>query len=85
MTSRTAAGRPEPYSAVMPINDFLPRAHGHVRIHLRDGSIHTGRFRTDILSETALSAFFHGDTRDISLPLDAIVTIESLDALQLAS
>lgn len=74
-----------PYSAEMPINDFLPRAHGHVRIHLRDGSIHTGRFRTDILTETALSAFFHGDARDISLPLDAIVTIESLEALQLAS
>jgi len=69
----------------MPIHDFLPRAHGHVRIHLRDGSIHTGRFRTDILSETALSAFFHGDTRDISLPLDAIVAVESLDILQLAS
>jgi hypothetical protein len=69
----------------MPIHDFLPRAHGHVRIHLCDGSVHTGRFRTDILSETALSAFFHGDARDISLPLDAILTIESLDALQLAS
>jgi len=68
----------------MPINDFLPRAHGRVRIQLLDGSIHTGRFRTDILSETALSAFFHGDARDISLPLDAIVAIESLDALQLA-
>jgi hypothetical protein len=68
----------------MAILDFLPRAGGYVRIHLRDGSVHTGRFRTDILSETALSAYFQGDARDISLPVDAILTIEPVEALQAA-
>jgi hypothetical protein len=69
----------------MPILEFLPQAHGYVRIHLRDGSIHTGRFRTDILSETALSAYFEGDARDISLPVDAILTVEPVESLPLAS
>jgi hypothetical protein len=58
---------------------FLPLAHlGPVRIVLDDGQIHTGNFRTDILSERAVSAFFFGDVRPLSLPIDGIVSIEAL-------
>lgn len=69
----------------MAILDFLPQAHGRVQIRLEDGSVHRGRFRTDILSERALSVYFYGDIRDISLPIDLIDSVESLDELPLAS
>ncbi|BDE05816.1 hypothetical protein WPS_10920 [Vulcanimicrobium alpinum] len=62
----------------MAIDEFLPRAAGHVRIRLSDGSVHTGEFRTDILGPTAISAFFRGDARDISLPIEMIDAIEPL-------
>ncbi len=62
----------------MPINEFMPRATGRVRIRLCDGSIHTGSFRTDILSESALSVYFYGDVHDISLPVADIDSLESL-------
>jgi hypothetical protein len=68
----------------MAIVDFLPRAHGRVRIHLADGSVHTGSFRTDLLSPDILSAYFFGDARDISLPIDWIDTIEALPEVQAA-
>lgn len=64
----------------MSIADFMRNAEGPVRIRLVDGSVHTGRFRTDILAPTALSAYFYGDAHDMSLPIDAVVVIESLDA-----
>ncbi len=69
----------------MAIREFIPRADGRVRIRLVDGSVHTGRFRTDILSERAMSAYFYGEVRDISLPIDLIVSVESLEELPLAS
>ena len=69
----------------MAIHDFLSRAYERVRIRLYDGSVHTGRFRTEILSASALSVYFYGDARDISLPIADIETIESLEDLQLAS
>ena len=62
----------------MPINEFMARAAGRVRIRLCDGSIHTGSFRTDILSEHALSVYFYGDAHDISLPIADIDSLESL-------
>jgi hypothetical protein len=68
----------------MAIVDFLPRAYGRVRIHLADGSVHTGHFRTDLLNPSILSAYFFGDARDISLPIDAIDAIESLTEVQAA-
>ena len=68
----------------MAIVDFLPRVHGRVRITLADGSIHTGHFRTDLLSPTILAAYFHGDERDISLPIAAIDAIEPLSDFQTA-
>lgn len=69
----------------MPIGAFMRRCHGRVRIALVDGSVHTGRFRTDILSASALSAYFYGDARDMSLPLDLIVSIEPLAQDRIAS
>lgn len=70
----------------MSIHEFLLKARGRVSIVLNDGSKHTGRFREDILSESALSAYFFGDNRDISLPIDAIIGVEAIDEeLQLAS
>lgn len=62
----------------MPVGEFLRRCHGRVRITLVDGSVHTGRFRTDILGPSALSAFFHGDVRDMSLPIGLITSLEML-------
>ena len=69
----------------MAIEDFLPHSHGGVRIRLQDGSTHTGRFRTELLGPSAVSAYFYGDARDLSLPISLIVSIESLGDLQLAS
>ena len=68
----------------MAIVDFLPRAHGRVRIALADGSVHTGHFRTDLLSPSILSAYFYGDARDISLPIAAIDSIDALPDVQIA-
>jgi len=66
--------------------EFLPKAHGRVSIVLIDGTTHTGHFREDILSASALSAYFFGDRHDMSLPLDAIVHVDSLrEELALAS
>ena len=62
----------------MSVQDFMRNADGPVRIRLTDGSTHTGHFRTDILSSSALSAYFHGDVRDMSLPIAAVVEIEAL-------
>ncbi len=64
----------------MSVDTFLRQAKGPVRIHLSDGSSHTGRFRTDILAPSALSAYFYGDEHDMSLPIDAVVGIEAFDA-----
>jgi hypothetical protein len=64
----------------MAIDSFLRRCSGHVCIHLSDGSVHTGRFRTDLLSPEALSAYFHGDERDISLPIHLIDRIDAVAA-----
>jgi hypothetical protein len=69
----------------MAINEFIPRADGRVRIHLCDGSVHTGRFRTDILSPSALAAYFYGDAHDISLPIADIDFMESIEDYKLAS
>lgn len=69
----------------MHIDEFIARASGRVRIELTDGSVHTGRFRTDILSRTALSVFFIGEVRDISLPIDMITGMEPLGELRYTS
>ncbi|MBD5654469.1 MAG: hypothetical protein IAI50_04730 [Candidatus Eremiobacteraeota bacterium] len=57
---------------------MILHAAGRVRVNLSDGSVHTGRFRTDILSPSALAVYFFGDARDISLPICKIDSIESL-------
>ncbi len=63
----------------MSISKFLDLAQlGRVRIALSDGQVHTGHFRTDILSENAISAFFFGDARPLSLSISEVVTIEAL-------
>ena len=64
----------------MSINEFIARAEGSVRIHLTDGTTHTGHFRTDILTPTALSAYFFGDDHDMSLPIYLVDKIETLEA-----
>jgi hypothetical protein len=70
----------------MKINEFLHRARsGRVRITLADGQIHTGSFRTDILSATALSAYFFGDIRPLSLAIEEIIGCEALPAEAYAS
>lgn len=63
----------------MHINEFLPRARsGRVRITLVDGQIHHGHFRTDILSPSAVSAFFFGDERPLSLGIEEVLAIDAL-------
>lgn len=63
----------------MSTNEFLHRARAEkVRIRLDDGQEFTGHFRTDILSPNALSAFFYGDVRDLSLFIEDIVSVEAL-------
>ncbi len=69
----------------MSIAELLPRSQGPVRIRLADGSLHTGRFRTDILSDRAVSVFFYGDVRNMSLPVAIIAGVESVESLELAS
>jgi hypothetical protein len=70
----------------MKINEFLHRARaGRVRITLSDGQIHTGAFRTDLLSPNALSAYFFGDIRPLSLSIDDVVACEALAAESIAS
>jgi hypothetical protein len=63
------------------VDEFLHRARsGRVRIVLADGQIHTGEFRTDILSPSAISAFFVGDVRPLSLSIEEVLSIEALAA-----
>jgi hypothetical protein len=70
----------------MKINEFLHRARAsRVRITLADGQVHTGSFRTDILSATALSAYFFGDIRPLSLAIEEIIACEALQAEAYAS
>lgn len=70
----------------MKINEFLHRARsGRVRITLVDGQVHTGQFRTDILSRHALSAYFFGDVRPLSLAIDDIVACDMVAAESVAS
>ncbi len=65
----------------MTIADLLQCAKAsRVRITLSDGKSFTGRFRTDILSESAISAFFYGEERDLSLAIEDIVSVEALEA-----
>jgi len=70
----------------MKIDEFLHRARaGRVRIALADGQSFTGSFRTDILSTSALSAYFFGDVRDLSLSIDDIVSVDALHHEEMAS
>jgi hypothetical protein len=70
----------------MKINEFLHRARaGRVRITLVDGQSHTGQFRTDLLGPRALSAYFFGDIRPLSLAIDDIEACEALPAETFAS
>ncbi len=69
----------------MKINEFIHRARaGRVQITLADGQVHTGSFRTDILSANALSAYFFGDVRPLSLAIDDVVRCEALAAESIA-
>ena len=68
----------------MHISEFLDRAAAtRVRITLADGQVHTGQFRTDLLSANALSAYFFGDIRPLSLAIDDIVVCEALPAAEM--
>jgi hypothetical protein len=69
----------------MSIGEFLKNCHGEVRIHLTDGTACVGHFRTDILSPDAVSAYFYGRDRDISLPISLVASIEHLPELAIAS
>ncbi len=69
----------------MAIEEFLPQSTGRVRIRLSNGTVHSGHFRTDILSASALYVFFYGDAVDMSLPIDDIESVEPLAELRLAS
>ena len=59
--------------------DFLRSCYGEVRIHLTGGASYTGHFRTDILTPNAISAYFYGNERDISLPIGLVDSIEHLE------
>ncbi len=70
----------------MKIHEFLHRSRAErVVITLSDGQIHTGSFRTDILTSSALAAYFFGDIRPLMLWIDEIVSCEALAADALAS
>ncbi len=71
--------------AKMSTNEFLRNCHGEVRIQLTSGATHTGYFRTDILSSEAISAYFYGNERDISLPIGLVASIEHLAEDAIAS
>ncbi len=63
----------------MSTTDFMQvAAADHVRIRLNDGQEFTGHFRTDILTPSALSAYFYGDQRDLSLPIEAVAAVEPI-------
>jgi hypothetical protein len=62
----------------MSIGEFLQNCQGEVRIRLSDGATYTGHFRTDILGPSAMSAYFHGNERDLSLPIHLVTGIEQL-------
>jgi hypothetical protein len=69
----------------MSIGEFLKNCHGEVCIHLTDGSSCTGHFRTDILSPQAVSAYFYGNDRDLSLPIAIVERIDHIAEARLAS
>jgi hypothetical protein len=69
----------------MAIEEFLKHCRGAVRITLADGSAQNGRFRTDIVTPTALSAYFYGDDHDMSLPIHLIDTIQHIEEAAIAS
>jgi hypothetical protein len=69
----------------MSNSDFLRHCYGEVRIHLTDGATYTGHFRTDILTPNAVSAYFYGNERDISLPIGLVDSIEHLEEDSIAS
>jgi hypothetical protein len=61
----------------MHINQLLPLAEAaRVRMTLDDGQTFVGRFRADILTPSALAVYFHGEERDLSLPIDLITDVE---------
>lgn len=65
----------------MHINQLLPFAEARrVRMILEDGQTFVGRFRGDILSPTALAVYFHGEERDLSLPIDLIADVHVISA-----
>jgi hypothetical protein len=68
----------------MSIGEFLHTCHGEVSIHLSDGSSCTAHFRTDILSPDAVSAYFYGNNRDLSLPIAIVDRIDHLQQIQVA-
>ncbi len=65
--------------------DFLKRCHGRVCIELPDGRKLTGQFRTDLLSPSAVSAYFYGDLYDMSIPISLIIEVASIAEQTLAS
>ncbi len=70
----------------MQIAEFIHRARaGRVRITLVEGQVFSGRFRTDILSPSAVSAYFFGDVRDLSLSISDVVRIDALGHESIAS
>lgn len=70
----------------MKIHEFLHRSRAErVLITLANGEMHSGSFRTDILSQSALAAYFFGDIRPLMLWIDEIVACEALAADVLAS
>ena len=69
----------------MSNSEFLKNCRGEIRIRLTDGSSHAGHFRTDILSPNALSAYFYGRVRDMSLPIALVESIEHLPEAAVAS
>ncbi|MBD5634661.1 MAG: hypothetical protein IAI49_09300 [Candidatus Eremiobacteraeota bacterium] len=69
----------------MSNGEFLKNCHGEVRIQLAGGAVYTGHFRTDILSADAVSAYFYGNERDLSLPIGIVESIEHLPMASIAS
>ncbi len=51
----------------------------HVRVHLNDGTAHTGRLRTELLSDRSLSVYIAGSGDEgATLYIDQIVAIVPL-------
>ncbi len=65
----------------MHIDQLLPLAEAsRVRMTLDDGQSFVGRFRGDILTPSALAVYFHGEERNLSLPIDIITAVEVISA-----